>query len=144
MGATQIDWLGRLKNLEAAVSGGPNVAGASVPIPTPEQLPVPVLTGSADAITAKTGLVVINASGVDACTLANPIAGGYGVGDDGKTLKIWVNTAQAHTVTTGAHGLNGNKNIATAAGALGNMLTLQAWNGVWLVEGNSGFTLSGS
>jgi hypothetical protein len=142
----EIDPATRIANLEAALFGGPNPAGGPPfpPFPGASQPQVVVLTGATDAIAIKTGKVILNTAGVDATTLANPVAGAPGIGDDGKTLAIFVNTANAHTVTTGAHGIDGNKNIATSAGAIGNFLELFAWNGQWCVQSNSGFTLSGS
>ena len=57
---------------------------------------------------------------------------------------IYSTTAQAHTVTTAVHGIDGNKNIATFAGAIGDFIELRAFNGLWYMLAQLGITLSGS
>lgn len=142
---TEIDFYTRIANLENALFGGPNPTGAALPFPGTSQPPVVTLSGTTDAIVVKTGTVmVLNASAADLMTLANPTSGGPGIGDDGKTLTIISNTAFAHTITTGAHGINGNKNIATFGAAIGNLIELKAYNGAWYMVLQIGITLSGA
>lgn len=75
------------------------------------------------------GLVILSAAGVVTATLAKPIIGT----DDGKVMVIITTTAQAHTITTPANGLNGNKSVATFTATIGNYMFLVAFNGSWFV-----------
>jgi hypothetical protein len=104
---------------------------------------VVTLTGTADAITIPTGQVWINSSGVDATTLANPIAGAASAGGmDGCVLTIFALTAHAHTVTTGTNGVNGADHIITFTAATLNYVTLLAKNGSWYVKGSLNASIS--
>lgn len=95
------------------------------------------------AIAIKEGTVAITKAGVAVMTLAVPTAGSIpSGGDDFKKLEILSTTAQAHTVTTPANGLNGNRLTATFAAAAGNSLKLVALGGVWYVVGSTGITLT--
>lgn len=141
---TEIDFNTRIANLENALFGGPNPTGAVVPFPGTSQPPVVTLSGIADAIVVKAGTVMVLGGAADLMTLANPVAGGPGIGDDGKSLVIISNTAFAHTITTGAHGINGNKNIATFGAAIGNLIELRAYGGAWYMVLQIGITLSGA
>ena len=93
-----------------------------------------VLTGAADAIPFP-GLVMVNAAGVDAMTLATPIAGAQPAGDDGKTVTIVDLNGAAHTVTTAANKIVNAKHVATFNGTKGSNITLAANNGVWIPIG---------
>jgi hypothetical protein len=98
---------------------------------------------AAGAIPVSSGTHSINGSGALAMTLAAPVAGSReSGGDDGKKLHIVAGTAQAHTVTTPANKINGNKLTATFAAAVGNGIELVANNGVWMVRSSVGITLS--
>lgn len=92
------------------------------------------------AITNKNGVVVLNKAGVIAATLANPTA----TTDDYKMMTILSLTAQAHTVTvTGGFGNGGTgKDVATFAGAIGDCMTIMAYQGYWYVIGTNGVTLA--
>jgi hypothetical protein len=90
------------------------------------------------AITNKEGTAFLTKAGVGAMTLAAPITGT----DDGKILRIQSTTAQAHTVTTPANGLNGSVHIGTFGGAIGDNFILQAEGGTWLVLSKTNVTLS--
>lgn len=93
------------------------------------------------AIGIKLGTALITKSSAAAVmTLALPTAGV----DDGKTLDILSISAQAHTVTTPVHGLNTNKNVTTFGGAVGDKISLIAYNGTWYVKAQTNQTLSGS
>lgn len=92
------------------------------------------LVGAADPIPFP-GIVTISTAGVDAATLATPIAGPQPAGDDGKTVTIFDLGGHAHTVTTLANKIVPNKHIATFNATVGSNISLVANNGVWLVEG---------
>lgn len=88
----------------------------------------------ANALLPKNGILSLYLAGVQAITLASPIA----VVDDGKTMLIISETAQAHTVTYsgGFGGAGTGKDVATFA-AIGDYLRIVAINGKWYVEGTN-------
>ena len=89
------------------------------------------------AIGIKEGVAALTGSSALAMTLVAPTAGLPSAGgDDGKTLHIIGLQAEAHTVTTPANAINGNKHIATFA-AIADHVHLTAWNGVWYASDNS-------
>ncbi len=89
-------------------------------------------TGAA-VINVKNGLVILAGAGATLATLALPTAGAQSAGgDDGKVLWIITGTAQAHTVTTPATGINGGSTTLTFQAAIGNGIVLIAFNGTWL------------
>jgi|HubBroStandDraft_6_1064221.scaffolds.fasta_scaffold00550_3 hypothetical protein len=95
--------------------------------------------GSAVPISGKS---LINTAGVDACTLATPVAGDPSQGgNDGLTIEVTDLSGHAHTVTTAANKINGNKHIATFPGTVGARIVLTAFNGIWYSDGG-GTTLS--
>lgn len=110
--------------------------------------------GAADALPIADSIVFVTTAGVDAMTLGNPVAGVYpstNVGgdilgtpnDDGKRLLIFSTTLFAHTITTAANKVNGNKHIITfSALAVGSFVELIAFNGIWWVVAQNGATLS--
>jgi hypothetical protein len=83
---------------------------------------------------------IVTKAGVAALTLAAPTAGT----DDGVTITITSNTANAHTLTatgllqTGATATD----AATFAAHAGAGLTLQAYQGKWMVQSQVGITFS--
>lgn len=83
----------------------------------------------ANVLVPNAGTVLITAAGVAACTLALPVVGT----DDGKVLMIVSTTANAHTVTTPALGLNKALHIATFAATIGAYMILLAYQGTWYV-----------
>lgn len=93
-------------------------------------------------IAQKSGTVIITKAVAAALTLADPAAGA----DDGKLLTIISTTAAAHTVSNAAgSGFNGGgavSDLATFGAAVGNGMALRAYGGKWLVERNTGVTLS--
>jgi hypothetical protein len=107
-------------------------------------------SGAADAIPVRSGNIFVTTAGVDAMTLATPKAGVYGTvptgigepNDDGKELLIYSTTAQAHTITTAANKINGNKHVATFGAAIGDYIRLIAFNGIWYVLDSNGITLT--
>lgn len=95
------------------------------------------------AISIVTGKVFITKAGVEALTLALPIAGSPSAGGhDGAVLSIVSTTANAHTVTTPANGVNGTNHIITFSGTLPNSIALTAFNGSWWGTSNTGATIS--
>lgn len=104
-----------------------------------------VLTGATDAIAIpishESVVVLARAGAADAATLAAPTAGS----DDGKQLVVVAGTAQAHTVTQTTPGFNGagaGGDVATFGGAIGDCMTLVAYNGNWLVKSLRNVTLA--
>lgn len=129
---------GRLENLEAAVFGGPNPAGGGGTF----QEAVVHLTGSTDVIAVKSGIYSLDTAGVDAATLATPLAGAPGTGDDGKLLTIVDSGGHAHTVTMTANKLVPSHHVLTFGGTAGSYVILQAINGLWYIVSTSGVTAS--
>jgi hypothetical protein len=94
-------------------------------------------TGGAGVIGITSGKVIITDSGAALLTLVAPTAGTkVSGGNDGDRLTIYSTTAQAHTVTTPANKINGNKLTATFA-AVADHIELEAYNGVWYAINNS-------
>lgn len=110
--------------------------------------PIIVLTGTADVIMPTYAQAyLVNKAGVDAMTLAAPIAGSIinGVvvgGDDGKRIRIFSNTANAHTITTPANKIANGHHLITFGGAVGDYIELEAIQGVWFPLGSSGATIT--
>ena len=95
------------------------------------------------AITIKSGVVILNKAGAIAATLAAPTA----TTDDFKVLHIVSITAQAHTITATTIGFNAGdaaSDVATLGGAIGDGLSVVAYQGEWYVlpGGNSNATLA--
>ena len=89
------------------------------------------------------GTVFIETAGVDAATLATPVAGSPASGgNDGLSLTVFDNGGHAHTITTAANVINGNKHIATFNATRSSFITFVARNGVWLVEASNGVALT--
>lgn len=101
-----------------------------------------VLAGAADALPFP-GLVMVNGAGVDAMTLATPVAGPQPVGDDGKTVTVVDLKGAAHTITTATNKIVNSKHIETFNGTIGSNVTLVANNGIWIPLGTPlGVTVS--
>jgi hypothetical protein len=101
------------------------------------------IDAASGAIGIKSGNVLITKAGVAAMTLPLPTAGApSAAGDDGRVLRIVSTTANAHTVTTPASGLNGVSHIATFAANVGSAIELVAYNGSWWMANAIGITLS--
>jgi hypothetical protein len=122
------DQLTRTQNLETALLS--------------QEVPQAIATPSAAIIPGKEQIFLTYA-GISALTLANPVAGApISGGLDGATLVITDTKGYAHTVTTGANGINGAKHIVTFSAALGSSFTLRAYNGSWWMQTGTGVTLS--
>lgn len=106
-----------------------------------------LITGDGAAtIPASVGIikvVVLTKGSAAAITLAAPVAGAYGTGDDGKIITFFSETAFAHVVTC-PQGFNrkGASGTATASAAANNTFTCIARNGQWNVIANVNFTLA--
>jgi hypothetical protein len=96
------------------------------------------------AILQTHGTVLLTDAGVGVYTLAAPLAGSpANGGNDGQKLIVIDQSGHAHTITTPANKVNGNKHIATSAGNVGDEIVFRAWNGIWLVNPTStAFVLS--
>jgi len=105
----------------------------------PTSLPTAIAASGPVAVRPSTSYVVTKA-GVAALTLAAPTA----TTDDGVIITIFSNTAFAHTLT--ATGLlntgSASVNVATFAAFAGAGLTLEAYQGKWMVISQIGVTFS--
>jgi hypothetical protein len=114
-----------------------------------------VLTGTTDVITGGGGVIgnnptppicgtsYIETAGVDACTLATPLAGSPAAGgNDGLEITIIDNGGHAHTVTTAASKITPAHHLATFNGTQGSFVTFSARNGFWIPVQLSGVTIS--
>jgi hypothetical protein len=91
-----------------------------------------IVTG---AVAPISGTVFFTGAGVDASTLATPVAGDPALGgNDGLEISITDTSGKAHTVTTAANKINGNKHILTFDGTIGARIDLKAFNGVWYTD----------
>ena len=91
---------------------------------------IQVASGSADALTFPSA-VMITTAGVDATTLATPVAGGPGVGDDGKRLLVMDTSGHAHTITTASNKIVPSHSVVTFGGGVGASIQFVAYNGLW-------------
>ncbi len=98
---------------------------------------------AAGAIAQKEGYVFLKAGSAAAMTLVAPTAGApSAAGDDGKEITIIAEDAFAYTVTTPANKINGAKHIATWTAAIGNGMTMIAFNGIWYAVVLTGVALT--
>jgi len=100
--------------------------------------PVQALTGDG-AITIRDGLVVLSKGSAAAITITAPATS-----DNGKQLTIITLTAQAHVITSATVGFNakGSSGTCTYTAAIGNSVTLDAYNGNWYASVKTGVTLA--
>lgn len=96
------------------------------------------------AIASTQGAVAITKGTAAALTMAAPAAGLPGAaGNDGQIVRIVSTTAAAHVVTFPSGKINGGTHVtATFGAAIGNSLTLIAYQGVWYTLGNIGVTIA--
>jgi hypothetical protein len=159
--------LGALGTTITAQSPGPMVGPLSPDFDTvvgqSSNLPFQfeVLTGTTDVITGGGGSLnlpaglsaatsvpicgtsFIETSGVDACTLATPVAGAPSAGgNDGLEITIIDNSGHAHTVTATANKITPSHHLITFNGTQGSFVTLVARNGFWIPVQQSGVTIS--
>lgn len=102
---------------------------------------VVTLVGTADPL-AFPGNTSVNAAGVDAMTLATPIAGDQPVGDDGKTVFVVDLNGAAHTITTAVNKIINSKRTVTFNGTIGSNIALRAMGGLWVPVMSTGVTIS--
>ena len=89
------------------------------------------------------GTSFIESAGVDACTLATPVAGDPAAGgNDGLEITIVDNSGHAHTVTTAAGVITPAHHLATFGGTQGSFVIFVARNGKWIPLSSSGVTIS--
>lgn len=81
------------------------------------------------AVTIRNGIVVITKASAAALTLAAPTAATH----DGLILYIDATTAHAHTltITGGLRGAGAGADVGTFGGAIGDGVTLVAYNAAW-------------
>ena len=91
---------------------------------------VQVASGTADALNFP-GTVMITKAGVDATTLATPVAGGPGVGNDGDRLLVVDTTGHAHTITTASNKIAVSHSLVTFGGGVGASIQFIAYGGLW-------------
>ena len=124
------DWTQRLSIIEQAL--------------TNQEVPVTVASAAA-TIAPGVEQVFLTYAGVTSLTLPSPVAGTPGIGStgqDGATLEITDTTGHAHTITTGANGINGSKHVITFPGTVGTTIKLRAFNGSWWVQMPNGAVLA--
>lgn len=111
-----------------------------------------VAAGATDALPVRSSEIFVTTAGVNAMTLATPLAGIYSLTaafqslgeprDDGKLLRIVDVGGHAHTITTAANKINSNKHIATFNGTVGSFIEFIAFNGIWYALAASGVALT--
>ena len=92
------------------------------------------------ALTIQTGTHLLTKAGVLAATLAAP-----STAQSGTRMRIVSTTAQAHTITQTTPGFNNAstaQDVATFGGAVGDNITIEAYNGIWYVMGTRNVTLA--
>jgi hypothetical protein len=93
----------------------------------------------AGAVAIAHGSIFLKAGSAAAMTLVAPTAGTH----DGVKMTFVAEDAYAYTLTTPSNKINGNKHIATWTAAIGNSITLVAFNGIWYpVDTPSGVALT--
>lgn len=98
--------------------------------------------GSSGGAVPIAGVSFIKTAGVNATTLAAPVAGNPSQGgNDNLDIVIIDCGGHAHTVTAPANSINGNKHVITFPGTVGAQIKLKALNGVWYTDGG-GTTLT--
>jgi hypothetical protein len=102
---------------------------------------VQTASGSTDALTFPAS-VFITTAGVDATTLATPVAGGPGVGDDGKRVLVIDTSGHAHTITTAANKIVPSHSLVTFGGGVGASIQFEAFGGVWYPLFATGVSIS--
>ena len=104
---------------------------------------ITVLSGTADAVNPYNpngNNYVVNTGSADAMTLAAPVSGS----DDGLTVAIFSNTAQAHTLTSTGNIQSGaaGTGVLTFAAHAGAGVLLRAYQGKWQIIGATGITVT--
>src|SRR5271157_3175487 len=102
----------------------------------PFQGSITLLSGTADVINGHVSgnYIITQSGGADGIVLGAPTAGV----DDGLSIAIWSNTAQAHTITCTGNlltGTSGKTGVLTLANVAGSGVLLRAYGGKWMVVG---------
>lgn len=107
-----------------------------------------LVTGDLTVTVTREGLYstyILTKGGAAAITLGAPVAGKPEAGGmDGFQIKFIAGSAYAHVVTNASPGFNGggsSKDVATFGGALGDHLSLEAYNGAWYIISTTSITL---
>lgn len=99
------------------------------------------VASASGAVVIKESTVVITKAGVAALTIADPAAA-----DDGIEMTFISATAQAHTLSNAAgSGFNAGgagSDVGTFGGAIGDGITIVAYNTKWLVKDKTNVTLA--
>lgn len=97
-----------------------------------------VITGDG-AITVQTGQVILTKGSAAAITIAAPT-----VAQDKTEITVIAGSAQAHVITQGTVGFNakGSSGTVTFTAAIGNAVTLRAYNGNWYTANKNGVTVA--
>lgn len=88
----------------------------------------------------QSGAVVITKGSIAALTISAPL-----VSQNGTRIRIFSTTAFAHTITfatVGFNGLGASGDVATFGGAIGDGMTIEAYNGNWYVTSRTNVTLA--
>lgn len=133
--------VGSVSKVGIDASGNLNLSPATGKTVLAESLAIQEATvtasGSTDALTFP-GSTFVTTAGVDAMTLATPVA----TTDDGKKLTVTDTSGHAHTITTAASKIAPGHHLITFNGTVGSFVTLQAFQGLWYVQASSGVTVS--
>jgi hypothetical protein len=105
---------------------------------------VGMVSGATDAlpINSANTTVIVQSTGVDAMTLAQPALGPLNIGDDGRELLVIDDGGHAHTITTASNGIVPSHHLATFNGTRGSYVKFKAFNGLWYPIASSGVTIS--
>jgi hypothetical protein len=100
---------------------------------------IQAITGDG-AITIQTGRVYLSKAGAGAITIAAPTATTH----DYIEITVITLTAQAHVITSGVEGFNdkGSSGTVTFTAAIGNSVTLVAYQGNWYTVVKNGVTVA--
>ena len=92
------------------------------------------------AITIQNAVVVLSKGSAAAITIAAPTAGTH----DGIVIEVIAISAQAHVITSAVDGFNakGSSGTVTFTAAIGNAVTLRAYNGHWYTVNQTGVTVA--
>jgi|GEM_PF-4450207 hypothetical protein len=89
------------------------------------------------------GKAYLKAGKAAAMTLGQPAPGPQiENGSDGATMKIIAIDAFRYTVKTGVKGINGEVDLVTFGGKIGESITFDAFDGLWYVSASTGVALS--
>lgn len=126
-----------LSGIDNGVAGQTLTSNGQGAQPSFQGPPVINYETASGAIPVAKGTVSLGSAGALAMTLATPTT----PAQDDITIDIVATTAHAHTVTTAANKINGNKDTVTFAN-VGDCVRLKAIGGLWYVLSIIGAILS--